>query len=303
MATANIRTSSASPQAMPGLESARPPASTESICDALRVAQGRQNNSVIRLTGGDLLLRSDLPELVAVAKSGDATRLWLMTTALPLLRAGIASRLRDMGVHGILVPLFGADADGHDWLVGRPGAQVATLRAIRTARSHGLDVDIVLPALRPTMRGLETLVARTLPLGVAAYHFVVPTPADMATASLSPSPALAAPWVLRAARLAAAGRRGVTYEGLVSCLLDDQATTDSRRRADHLELDATAAAARFAFENKQKHAEVCTMCRWQADCHGPWQAASARHGVMGILPRRDTPPRLSARAVLADPVI
>ncbi len=287
---------------MPGLETAHAPASTSAVCDALRRAQQPRRHRSVRLVGGDLVLRTDLPELVAVATSAQGTRLSLMTTALPLLRAGIAQRLRDMGVHGLVVPLFGADADGHDWLVGRPGAQASTLRAIRAARACGLDVEIALPALRPTMRGIETLVARTLPLGISTYHFIVPGPQAMAMPSLSPSPALAAPWVLRGARLAAAARRGVTFDGLASCLLDEQAALESRTRAEHLELDAAGAAADFVFENGQKHIEFCATCRWQADCRGPWQDAVARHGLAGIQPRRDAPPRATARSVTAAPV-
>ena len=285
---------------MPGLETAHAPASAASICDALRRAGNERDLRAVRLTGGDLLLRGDLPELVAVATTV-ASRLSLMTTALPLLRAGIAARLRDMGVHGILVPLFGADADGHDWLASKAGAHASTLRGLRAARAHGLDVEVVLPALRPTMRGIETLVARTLPLGVAAYTFVVPTPDAMTTPSLSPSPSLAAPWVLRGARLAAAARRRVAFEGLTSCLLEDQATTDLRRRGETLELDALASAVDFAFENGQKQIEVCGMCRWQADCRGPWQATLARHGAAGLQPRRDAPPRSMARHAAAGP--
>jgi hypothetical protein len=294
LAIVTIRTASAAPSPLPGLETGAPSASTQDVAACIAIAALHQTGATLRLVDGDLLLRSDLPSLIEAGRDAGFDRIDVMTTALPLLRAGMASRLRSLGIHGILVPMFSADADGHDWLVARQGSHAATLRAIRAAKSAGLEVELVVPALRPTMHGLETLVARTIPLGVSGFQLVVPTRSACRQPALAPHAALAAPCVVRAARLALAARRSVEVIGLAACLQGEVAPALLRQQPQELRLDASNAAAAFASENGDNHCDVCQSCRWQAHCPGPAVSDTAAGALASYTARLDAPPKRSA---------
>jgi cyclic pyranopterin phosphate synthase len=97
----------------------------------------------VRLTGGEPLLRRDLPTLVASLASRPAVRDLALTTNGVLL-AGQAVRLRDAGLHRITVSLDTLDA-GRFRALTRSDTHAAVLEGIEAAAAAfgGLKIDTV----------------------------------------------------------------------------------------------------------------------------------------------------------------
>ncbi|MEY3012871.1 MAG: hypothetical protein RIT45_1606 [Pseudomonadota bacterium] len=242
----------------------------------------------VTLGDGELLASPELPTWVAAAKSAGFVRIELETSAVPLARPELAARLRDLGVAGVAVPLFGADADAHDWVVGQPGAMQRALRGIRAAHAAGLRVRVLAPVLRPTYRGLDQLVGRCLPLGVPAFTVVAPVTLPP---GLLANPALAAPFVRRALALASAARREVDVRGVPACLLAEQALRGEAAGGPECVVDARRPASAFDNDSGDNAAAACESCRWRAHCAVPGPALLAAFGEAGLQARSDAPPR------------
>ncbi len=117
----------------------------------------------VRLTGGEPLLRSDLPKLVAMLAARPALRDLAMTTNGVLL-ADHAAALRAAGLHRLTVSIDTLDPDTFRMLSRRPDHH-RVLAGIAAARAAGFDVkldtvviagvnDGELPALLDHARGV-----------------------------------------------------------------------------------------------------------------------------------------------------
>ncbi|MCB9738066.1 MAG: radical SAM protein [Deltaproteobacteria bacterium] len=288
MRSARILTASPRPLALPGLT--RPDLADEGGVDvdaAVRRAV-ELGAGAIRFGDGEVLAAGGLPAWVAAARAAGARTIEIETSGVPLARPELARQLRSLGVDGIVVPLYGADADAHDWIAGQAGAQQRTLRGIRAARGAGLRVRVVLPVLRPTYRGLDQLVARTLPLGVPAFEIRAP---EALPAMLWANPALTAPFVRKATALASAARREVTVVGMPACLLQEQAARAVEVNGPELQIDARRNAPAFDNDSSDNGAPACESCRWAAHCAKPSAATLTAFGAVALHARVDQPPR------------
>ncbi|HEY5912258.1 MAG TPA: radical SAM protein, partial [Verrucomicrobiae bacterium] len=100
---------------------------------------------MVTLTGGEPLLRDDLPPIVQAFDSGSC--LILGTTGDGLT----AERAREMGQSGLFAAGISLDSDReaeHDRSRGRPGAFRLALRALAIARENGLYPYVVSVATR-----------------------------------------------------------------------------------------------------------------------------------------------------------
>lgn len=288
MQSARILTASPRPLALPGLTRPDLADCVDVDVDAAVRRAVEHGARIIRFGDGETLAAGGLPAWVAAAREAGARTIEIETSGIPLARPELARKLRSLGVDGIVVPLYGADADAHDWVTGQAGAQQRTLRGIRAARSAGLRVRVVMPVLRPTYRGLDQLVARTLPLGVPAFEIRAP---DALPAMLWANPALTAPFVRKAAALAAAARREITVVGMPACLLQEQAVRAVEVSGPELQIDARRDAHAFDNDSGDNGAATCESCRWAAHCARPSAAVLGTFGTVGLLARVDQPPR------------
>lgn len=133
----------------------------------------------VHFSGGEPLLREDLPSLLA-----HATRLGMkanLTTNGTLLDGERARALVEAGAHSVSFSLDGPDARTHDSLRGVSGAFRQTLRGIRAltkARDRAgsrlqLRLNVVLT--RHNYRRLPEIIALAWELGMAEVH---PMPVD-----------------------------------------------------------------------------------------------------------------------------
>ncbi|MFM8810260.1 MAG: GTP 3',8-cyclase MoaA, partial [Chthoniobacterales bacterium] len=94
-----------------------------------------------RLTGGEPLLRRDLPDLVRLL-SGIETLDDLALTTNGLLLASVAQALKDSGLHRITVSLDALDDAVFQAMTGSEAPVSQVLDGIRAARRAGLPVKI-----------------------------------------------------------------------------------------------------------------------------------------------------------------
>jgi MoaA/NifB/PqqE/SkfB family radical SAM enzyme/protein-L-isoaspartate O-methyltransferase len=104
---------------------------------------------MVTLTGGEPLLRDDLPEIAEMF--GEQTCLILGTTGAGLT-PGRAQLLKDRGLFGVGISLDSTCEEEHDRLRGEKGAFRTALRALRVAREYGLYPYVVSVATRDLLR-------------------------------------------------------------------------------------------------------------------------------------------------------
>ncbi|HVS53146.1 MAG TPA: radical SAM protein [Opitutaceae bacterium] len=100
---------------------------------------------MVTLTGGEPLLRADLPE---IARAFDERSCLVVGTTGDTLDAETAQRLRASGVFAVGISLDADNEHEHDRRRGRPGAFRNALRALTVARENGLYPYAVTVATR-----------------------------------------------------------------------------------------------------------------------------------------------------------
>ena len=100
---------------------------------------------IVTLTGGEPLLREDLP---AIVQAFDSRSCLVLGTTGEGLTPERARRLRDSGLFAVGISLDSDQEAQHDQLRGRPGAFRSALAALRTARESGLYPYVVSVATR-----------------------------------------------------------------------------------------------------------------------------------------------------------
>ncbi len=93
----------------------------------------------VSFTGGEPTLRTDLPDLIAYAKSR-RLRTNLITNGLRCGADGYVDNLAAAGLDSAQVSLEAADPAVHDAVVGRPGAWQQTIQGIHNLKAAGIHV-------------------------------------------------------------------------------------------------------------------------------------------------------------------
>jgi radical SAM protein len=103
---------------------------------------------ILILTGGDCLMREDIVELAAYARSVNVP-IAIAPSVTPQLSSSMLQSLREVGVKSASLSLDGATASTHDTVRGIDGHFESTIGAIRRLRAHGFTTQInttVMPA-------------------------------------------------------------------------------------------------------------------------------------------------------------
>jgi radical SAM protein with 4Fe4S-binding SPASM domain len=127
---------------------------------------------VLLFSGGEPLLRGDIFDLIAYARSRDLRP--SLSTNGTLIDAQTARRLAEAGVAYVGVSLDGLEAI-HDRFRSQPGAFVRALAGLRTARDAGLKTGIRFTVTRDNVSdlpGLLVLVERERIPRFCLYHLV-----------------------------------------------------------------------------------------------------------------------------------
>jgi len=137
------------------------------------------------LSGGEPLVREDLPDLVAYATGKGATVV-VGTNATALTDSPVAV-LKDAGVCGVAVSVDSLEEEKHDAFRGGARALERTVAALQILRSHRLDFVVQTTAIPENAEEIPALVEWAAAQGAVCFnlYFLVP-PAAGRTCSTSP---------------------------------------------------------------------------------------------------------------------
>ncbi len=112
--------------------------SKESLQEVLLIIKSEAEVPSVSFTGGEPVLRADLPELIRYAKS---LKMWVnLITNATLITKDLAGALRDSGLDSAQVSLEAADGRLHDDIVESPGAFLRTMEGLKNLREAGIRV-------------------------------------------------------------------------------------------------------------------------------------------------------------------
>lgn len=215
---------------------------------------------------------------------------WVRSHGAGLVDARAAARLRELGAHGVVLPVFSQTSRVHERVAGAPDALVTALRAMRAVAAEGLRVAVETPLLDARLQDLDaivTLCRRATDAFVRARFYV---PRRVMPAALAPPR-----WDDARPRLMAAIRRcdalGVAVEldagdGIPPCVLGHAPDLAARVQVSPGRLarrpDGFALAA------------PCQRCALQDRCLGPTTASHAAWQGEGLVPFERPPKEMIA---------
>lgn len=132
-------------------------------------------NPIIIFTGGEPLMRKDVFELVAHAKSKGLR--CVMAPNGTLITPENAARMRESGIERCSISIDGPDAASHDTFRGTPGAFAQTMRGIQYLKDAGIEFQINTTVTRNNLGQFRDIFRLAQDLGAKAWHIflLVPT--------------------------------------------------------------------------------------------------------------------------------
>ena len=133
--------------------------------------------AMLVLTGGDPMMRRDLPEIIAAA-AGRGLRVGLSPAATARLLHADMAALKQAGVSSLSLSLDGATAESHDRFRGVPHTFERTLQAARAAKQAGIMLQVNTTLSRSTLPefpAFAELMRREVQPDVWSIFVLVPT--------------------------------------------------------------------------------------------------------------------------------
>lgn len=245
----------------------------------------------IVFTGGEVTLRSDLPELVAYSRELGYRHVQVQSNGRRMSYAPYLDALCDAGMTEFAPAIHGATSATHDALTRARGSFVQSLRAVERARKRGVRVVLNSVLVRQNIGELVAMVRLFARLGVAqsqlAFVHALGT-AEQNFADVVPRYRdLAAP--LREALLTGErlGMRMMT-EAVPYCLLRglERFAAEAIMPATAI-LDGSRSIASYAdyrWNEGKARGPNCDACRFAGVCEGPWREYPERFGWEEFVP-------------------
>lgn len=116
----------------------------ETVCRAIDEARdlGALN---VTFTGGEILLRADLIDLIGYARS-KYMRVFLMSNGYALNERYI-KKLADLHISEFSTTIYSMDSSVHDRITRVPGSQKKTIQNIAILKQHNIDVTVKTPLM------------------------------------------------------------------------------------------------------------------------------------------------------------
>ncbi|MGM0578537.1 MAG: radical SAM protein [Myxococcota bacterium] len=171
---------------------------------AKRAAAG---SGVVVLSGGEVTLRRELVDWVALAREHGARRVVVQTNGRMLAYRKLVKALVRAGADVFAFALHGHVPDLHDFLTRSPGSFEQALHGAQHVQRAGARILVNTVVTRPNFRHLPDI-SRLLPqLGASGIRFIWPRPdgeARVQAPGLIPDPTLVAPYLHGAVGIARA---------------------------------------------------------------------------------------------------
>ncbi len=165
--------------------------------------------------GGEVTLRSELPQWVEAAKAAGAGTVIVQTNGRMLSYRKLAKRLVRAGIDVFAVALHGHTAELHEWLTRVEGSFEQAIVGIRNVQSCGGVVYVNTVITRSNFRHLPDMAKQLPSWGAAGIRFVWSRPEGAAVGeapALIPHPEMVEPYLAQARGIARALKRRVSVE-------------------------------------------------------------------------------------------
>lgn len=253
--------------------------------------------SRLGFSGGEALLRLDLPQLVKAARRVGFKAVRLQTNGVRLARPAAAEELVRAGLTVCKFTFTSHLPSVHDRLAGRAGAFKKSLAGLSNMLRLKMAVGVNLLITKANYRSLPETLKFFMDSGVSNFVLIYPiyTGAMARSAALRVSLPAAAPFIVKALRLASGSGLGREVKALnvPPCLLpgfENRAaglyrfnTVVVAADGQSRDLDASSAAAR-------RQGPPCAGCFFKKNCRGVDGNYLEIFGWKGISPVRGKPP-------------
>jgi MoaA/NifB/PqqE/SkfB family radical SAM enzyme len=179
------------------------------------------------LTGAEITLRRDLPELARRARAAGFEHVRIQTHGVHLADPAYCDKLIEAGVDEYFVSVAGCDAATHDAITAVPGAFDKMLRGLEYLDARGAAILTNTVVTRLSFRLLPDIVERLAHLkALAQMEFWVYWPMNESDdKDLIASHAEIQPYLRQALSRARALGRGVEVKNFPQCMLGDEAAS------------------------------------------------------------------------------
>jgi MoaA/NifB/PqqE/SkfB family radical SAM enzyme len=250
------------------------------------------------LTGGEVTIRKDLPELVSYAKALGFRVIQVQTNGRMMSSEHALDRLIEAGATEFSPSLHGPNEAIHDGLTRAPGAFRQTVRGIRNARARGVPVLLNSVVTRQNMVHLPAMARLFVRLDVSQYQFAFVHPVGSAGANfddLVPRFSELQPYLVEA--LLVGRRAGIPCmcEAVPLCFLPGIEDLAAEYRIPRTRIyDASWVIPDYTEQRLvagKAKGPCCRECVWDGECEGPWREYPERFGWDEFRPvRRATAP-------------
>lgn len=267
------------------------------------IADRRESCDGIVFTGGEVSLRSDLPEVIAHARALGYRTIQVQSNGRRMSYGPYLEALCDAGMTEFAPAIHGATSAVHDALTRARGSFVQSVRAVELARRRGVRVVLNSVIVQQNVHQLSDMVrlfarigaaqsqlAFVHALGTAAQNFedVVPRYSQLERPL--------AEALLLGERL---GMRMMT-EAVPFCFLRDlERFAAESVMPETAILDGghvIASYADYRWQQGKARGPGCDACTFAGRCEGPWREYPERFGWDEFQPRQDAPPALLVAA-------
>lgn len=265
---------------------------TEELRARLKEARGHADSIVF--TGGEVTLRPDLVELVALAKELGFRTIQLQSNGRMFAYRKTCEALIEAGANEFSPALHGHTAELHDYLTRAKGSFEQTVRGIRILKALGQPVITNSVVTRSGYRHLPELARLLIRLGADQYQFAFVHPVGTAGASFPsvvPRLALVARYAAEGLDLGvSAGVRCMT-EAIPPCILPGREHLVAEWIMPETRVyDASVVVESYReyrlTEGKLKGPR-CPECHWFDRCEGPWREYPEHFGWDELVPVLD----------------
>ncbi len=131
---------------------------------------------ILRITGGNALMRSDIFELIKYAKD-EGLKVTIAPSTTPLLNRKNITKLKEAGVDAVAISIDGHSAELHDSFRGVVGTFDLMLRATQIMREAALPFRLLTTVTKFNVRSLPEIFLHAKKLGAAGWYLymLIPT--------------------------------------------------------------------------------------------------------------------------------
>ncbi len=264
-----------------------------------RLRHARAHCDGLLLTGGEITVRDDVPEIIRAAKDMGYTTIQVQTNGRRLAYKSYAQALVEAGATEFNPSLHGHVAALHDGLVGAKGAFVQCTAGIKNLTDMGQRVLTQTVITRQNVTFLPQIARLLVSLKVSQIQFAFVHALGTAAATWDDTVPRYRdvqrylPLALDIVR--AAGIFTIT-EAVPFCFLRGREWAAIEPRLPSTTVyDGDIEIGdyeRYRMEAGKLHGPPCERCSWNPVCEGPWREYPEKYGWDEFVPRDDAPPDL-----------